>query len=113
MLSQHSQHILRNLQFDDDDLLLDPAQWSEAVATAIAEREGVGPLGFAHWQAIAAIRAYYFRFHAPPPMSKICREDIAPASCVQELFHTCLKAWRIAGLPYPGEEAKSYLSATR
>jgi len=25
-------------------------------------------------------------------------------------FTTCLGAWRVAGLPNPGEEAKSYLN---
>jgi tRNA 2-thiouridine synthesizing protein E len=30
---------------------------------------------------------------------------------VNDLFGYCLVAWRVAGLPNPGEEARSYLGS--
>ncbi len=113
MINKQTSSVLKSVAFDEDDLIIDPRQWTEDIAIAIAEKEGIGPLGPAHWNAIHAIRDYYFRLHAPPPMSKICRDETTQAPCVQELFHTCLTAWKVSGLPNPGEEAKSYLSATR
>ena len=101
--------VLTHIRFDEDGLLSDPDQWNEGVALALAYQEGISTLTDAHWQVLHALRKYYFKYHAPPPMSMICRDAETAMPCVQQLFHTCLAAWRIAGLPYPGEEAKSYL----
>jgi TusE/DsrC/DsvC family sulfur relay protein len=98
------------VQFDEDRLLLDPEQWSEALARFIAVREEVGELREQHWQIIYALRAHYARFGAAPAMIQVCRLHGQSPHWVQDLFHTCLNAWRVAGLPNPGEEAKSYLS---
>jgi tRNA 2-thiouridine synthesizing protein E len=38
--------------------LLDPADWTEEVALAVAEREGVR-LGTEHWRAIRIVRDWY------------------------------------------------------
>lgn len=32
------------------------------------------------------------------------------ADCLHQLFRSPRQAWRIAGLPNPGEEAKAYLA---
>jgi TusE/DsrC/DsvC family sulfur relay protein len=97
-------------EFDEDGLLCDPAQWNEALAQTIAHREGVGELGEAHWKVIHSLRQHYARFGAAPAMIQICRLHGYPKNWVHDLFHTCLNAWRVAGLPNPGEEAKTYLS---
>jgi len=39
----------------------------------------------------------------------VCRDAGVERERVNEMFGYCLNAWRIAGLPNPGEEAKSYL----
>lgn len=97
-------------QFDEDGLLRDPARWNEALAQEIAKREGVGPLTDEHWKVIRSLRQHYDRFGAAPAMIQVCRLHGRPHGWVHDLFHTCLNAWRVAGLPNPGEEAKSYLS---
>ncbi len=97
-------------EFDEDGLLCDPAQWSEVLAQTIAHREGVGELGEAHWKVIYSLRQLVARFGAAPAMIQICRLHGYPKNWVHDLFHTCLNAWRVAGLPNPGEEAKTYLS---
>jgi len=43
-------------------------------------------------------------------MKNVCRRHDKATNWVHDLFGTCLNAWRVAGLPNPGEEAKSYLS---
>jgi tRNA 2-thiouridine synthesizing protein E len=96
---------------DDSGLLRDPKQWNEATAQALAEHFGVGPLNDEHWQVIRALRDHYARFGAAPAMIRVCRAHGRDGAWVHDLFHTCLNAWRVAGLPDPGEEAKTYLSA--
>ena len=103
--------LFRNPQFDESGLLIDPADWSPALAQKLAGLAGLGPLTERHWAFLMSLRAYYEKFHAPPPPHKVCHDLHLPRSCGHELFDTCLSAWRIAGLPDPGEEAKAYLSA--
>ena len=64
-----------------------------------------------NWAFLNALRDYYQRFHVPPPTARLCHELHLKHGCGHMLFPSCLTAWRIAGLPDPGEEAKSYLSA--
>ena len=99
-----------HLEFDDDGLLKDPAQWSEAVAVEIARREGIGSLTGEHWEVIRSLRDHYTKFGVAPAMAQVCRNHGKGKNWVHDLFHTCLNAWRVAGLPNPGEEAKAYLN---
>jgi tRNA 2-thiouridine synthesizing protein E len=97
---------------DEHGLLVDPGQWSAAVAQALADYHGIGLLGEEHWQVIRALREHYARFGAAPAMIQVCRAQGHDRNWVHDLFHTCLNAWCVAGLPDPGEEAKTYLSGT-
>ncbi len=103
--------LLRNPEFDESGLLKDPRAWSPDLARELAQCDGIDELTDQHWAFIQSLRDYYEKFHVPPPASKICHDLHMNHGCGHELFHTCLEAWRIAGLPDPGEEAKSYMSA--
>lgn len=98
------------LEFDEDGLLKDPTQWNETVATEIARREGIGALTEDHWEVIRSLREHYAKFGVAPAMSSVCHKHGKSKHWVHDLFQTCLNAWRVAGLPNPGEEAKAYLS---
>ena len=98
------------IEFDEDGLLKDPSCWNEDVAREIARLEGIGPLNAEHWEVIRALRTYYLKFGVAPFMGHLGHENGKPRGWVHDLFHTCLVAWRVAGLPNPGEEAKSYMS---
>jgi len=95
--------------FDEDGFLLDPAQWDRQLAQRIASQEGVGDLGDAHWTVIRQLRDHYLKSGALSPTSHVCRVSQLDPQCVAGLFRNMLSAWRIAGLPNPGEEAKSYM----
>jgi len=99
-----------DLAFDDYGLLVNPDDWNEAVAIIIANRNGIEKLTANHWKIIHALREHYARFGVAPTMHNICRAYGHKSNWAHDLFHTCLNAWRVAGLPDPGEEAKSYLS---
>jgi dissimilatory sulfite reductase related protein len=96
--------------FDDDGLLKDPSAWTRALAERIAQAEGLGGLTEAHWKIIDALREYHAKYRVAPPIPQVCRDLGMPKNAAHDLFHTCMTAWRVAGLPNPGEEAKSYLS---
>jgi len=97
--------------FDEDGLIRDFASWSEQLGAALAQDAGIGPLTEAHWTIIRAMRKHYAQLGAAPAMHRICRDEGIERQQVNELFGYCLVAWRVAGLPNPGEEAKSYLSS--
>jgi dissimilatory sulfite reductase related protein len=96
--------------FDDDGLIRDFTSWSEPLAQALARDAGIDRLDEAHWKIIHALREHYARLGAAPAMHRVCHDADIERRQVNELFGYCMVAWRIAGLPNPGEEAKTYLS---
>ncbi len=102
---QHRAFIL----YDEDGFMLDPTQWTETLAGILAESAGVKTLTKPHWDIIYFIRERYLSFGSIPPMRTICRKMGSERDAVKGLFGGCLKLWRIAGLPNPGEEAKAYM----
>ena len=103
--------LLQDNEFDEYGLLIDPQHWTPELARELAHTDGIGELTGDHWAFINSLRAYYRRFHVPPSAHRICHDLKLERGSGHALFHTCLEAWRIAGLPDPGEEAKTYLSA--
>ena len=93
---------------DEDGFLLNPADWSEALASQIADLDGLSPLGERHWSVIHHIRERYYRVGGVPVMRLVCRATGLDKMEIHSLFGGCLAIWRIAGLPNPGEEAKAY-----
>ena len=102
--------LYQELTLDENGLLLDANDWSEQVALVIASKIGIERLSPDHWKVIFALRKHYNTFGVAPAMYNICRTNGQKSDWVHNLFNTCLDAWRVAGLPDPGEEAKSYLS---
>lgn len=97
-------------RFDEYGLLKDGHAWSEPLARQIAADLGIDPLTDAHWLIIYTLREHYARRGVPPQMHRVCQEAGIERRRVNDLFGYCLNAWRVAGLPHPGEEAASYLS---
>ena len=95
---------------DEDGLLVDPDDWNESVAKELAHLLDINELSPDHLLVIYALRDYYAKFGVAPSMNNVCHTYKKDALWVHNLFATCLNAWRVAGLPNPGEEAKTYLS---
>lgn len=98
------------LQFDEDGFLINIDAWSHETAILLAEMDGIGALGPDHWAVIEYLRKKHLEFGGLPIMSHVCRTVKLGKHGVHQLFGSCRSAWRIAGLPNPGEEAKSYMS---
>jgi tRNA 2-thiouridine synthesizing protein E len=97
-------------ELDDDGFLKDPALWDEDFARSLARIDGLGDLGPAHFSILRYLREHYLAHGALPPMKHVCRATHLPFHAVGDLFHGAREAWRLAGLPNPGEEAKSYMA---
>lgn len=96
-------------EFDEDGFLADPNKWDRNIAEQIASADGIGSLSDAHWAVIQNMREHYLDHGALVPASHVCRTNELDPQCVTELFQNMREAWRISGLPNPGEEAKSYM----
>ncbi len=100
---------LSNVQFDADGFLQRAEDWDPALAAEIASRDGIGPLEETHFKVIEAMRAHFFAHGTLPVMRQICSETGLEHHCVSDLLDDPRRAWRIAGLPNPGEEAIAYM----
>ncbi len=96
--------------FDELGFLLSPDLWTEVLAEQIAQQQGIDSLGEKHWRVIHHIRAKYLEVGGLPAMRLVCRAVSLSKQEVYDLFGGCLSVWRIAGLPDPGEEARTYMS---
>ncbi len=97
------------LDFDQDGFLTDPKQWNETIAKEIAQKDGLGQLNQAHFSIIQYLREHHLKYGSLPVMKHVCRVNHLGEHCVTELFHSPREAWRVSGLPNPGEEAKTYM----
>ncbi|MCL4490310.1 MAG: TusE/DsrC/DsvC family sulfur relay protein [Nitrospirae bacterium] len=97
------------ISVDDEGYLMNYEEWNEQVACALAEREGVDELTKDKMDIIKFMREYYRKYNFFPILGAVCKNLHKPRECVTEQFIDPLKAWKIAGLPYPGEQLVAYL----
>ncbi|MEW6590985.1 MAG: TusE/DsrC/DsvC family sulfur relay protein [Pseudomonadota bacterium] len=95
--------------FDPDGFLIDPDLWNESLADRIAQADGLQPLSELQIGLLHALRREFARHGTVTALSHVCHLTGQSADCMQRLFPDAREAWRVAGLPNPGEEAKAYL----
>jgi dissimilatory sulfite reductase related protein len=96
--------------FDEYGFVMEPEHWDAQLARHIASSEGIEHLGYEHWRILHFIRDHHARFGSVPLMRRVCRRNGIQRQQVKRLFSSCRSAWRIAGLPNPGEEALAYMN---
>jgi len=89
---------------DDDGFLVNLEDWSEAIASVLAAQEGIGELSEDKLDILKFMREYYQKYNFFPIVRFVCKNVHQPGTCVAEKFIDPVKAWKIAGLPNPGEE---------
>jgi tRNA 2-thiouridine synthesizing protein E len=94
---------------DAKGFLTDPALWDAHLATRMARRLGVGELAVEHWRVIERLRSGWLTEGHLPVQQHLCRELDLVSGCVDKLFGGLVEAWKVAGLPDPGEEARVYM----
>jgi TusE/DsrC/DsvC family sulfur relay protein len=99
-----------SVELDKNGYLKNMNAWNDAVAMAIAKREGIKKLTDEQLDVIKFLRSYYIRFNSFPLVRMVCTNLHKSKDCMTKPFKMDpLKAWKIAGLPQPVEEAVSYL----
>ena len=96
--------------FDAEGFMLNPNQWSEDWAKSQARTTGMGALQPEQLELLQNLRAEYAKTQAVFAYSHVCHISGEDPDCMQQLFPSPLDAWKLAGLPNPGEEAKAYMS---
>lgn len=97
-------------EFDAEGFMLNPDQWSETWANNQAQAAGLGMLQPEQLELLQNLRAEFAKTQAVFAYSHVCHISGEDPNCMQELFPSPLDAWKLAGLPNPGEEAKAYMS---
>ncbi|NLI11453.1 MAG: TusE/DsrC/DsvC family sulfur relay protein [Peptococcaceae bacterium] len=90
------------IEVDDEGFLIDPDDWSEDLAVALASREGI-TLTEDHWKIIRYLRDYYNEFQIAPMIRKLCKDTGYSLKQIYELFPAgpAKGACKLAGLPKP------------
>jgi len=92
------------ISVDDDGFLTRLEDWTEQVARVLARREGIADLPKDGLDILKFLREYYQTHHFFPIVRYVCKSVHQASNCVAEQFADPVKAWKIAGLPNPGEE---------
>jgi len=95
---------MMKINVDSDGFLVNSADWTEEVARVLAAREGIADLPEHRIDILKFMREYYLKHKFFPIVRYVCKNVHQPKNCVTEQFVDPVTAWKIAGLPNPGEE---------
>lgn len=91
------------VEVDEDGFILNPDDWTEAIAIAMSDTENIEELGEGHWKLIHYLRDYYKKFGVAPMIRKMCKQTGFQLKEIYELFPSgpAKGACKLAGLPKP------------
>lgn len=92
----------KEVDFNEEGYLIDPTEWNEAIAHAIAAEENVGPLTEAHFKLIHFLREQHANGQIVT-IRGIGKSGVVTTKDFYDLFPggPLKKACRIAGIPKP------------
>jgi TusE/DsrC/DsvC family sulfur relay protein len=96
------------ISVDEDGFLTDLEDWSETVALVLAAQEGITELAEDQLDILKFMREYYKKHKFFPIVRYVCKNVHQPSNCVTVKFMDPVTAWKIAGLPNPGEEVINF-----
>jgi TusE/DsrC/DsvC family sulfur relay protein len=98
------------ITIDEDGFLVRLEDWTETVARILAAREGTAELSEDKLDILKFMRAYYQKHRFFPIVRFVCKNVHQPRNCVTDQFIDPVTAWKLAGLPNPGEEVRMFRS---
>ncbi len=94
---------------DNNGFLINTMDWNRDFAIARSKEFDI-PLSNKHWDILFELRKNFNEHMSPPTLRLLCHTFDEENLCVSQYFKNALVAWKIAGLPDPGEEARTYMS---
>ncbi len=93
----------REIELDEEGFVIDPEDWSEDFASAIAAAEGITDITEDHWKVIYYLRDYFNEYQIAPMIRKLCKDTGFSLKYIYELFPAgpAKGACKLAGLPKP------------
>lgn len=98
------------IDVDKDGYLIRSEDWSEAAARVLAVHEGIAGLSREQFDILNYLRSYYQEHRFFPILRAVCNGVHQPSTCITDKFNDPVTAWKIAGLPNPGEEVNGFKS---
>lgn len=94
---------LSGVELDAEGFFVDPTQWTEEMAPALAAKEGIDELTEAHWKVVRFMRAEWASKGAAPSVRALSKTSGFSVKELYELFPKgpAKTAARIAGVPKP------------
>ncbi len=91
------------IEVDEDGFMVNPDEWNEEIAKALATTEDVTDLSEEHWKVINYLREYNAQYGIAPMIRKLCKETGYPLKKIYELFPSgpAKGACKVAGLAKP------------
>ncbi|MFI5035854.1 MAG: TusE/DsrC/DsvC family sulfur relay protein [Acidimicrobiales bacterium] len=92
-----------DVELNEEGFLVDPTQWTEEMAVALARKEGIDPLTEQHWQVIRFMRSEFLAKGTGPTVRMLGKTSGVPIKELYQLFPggPAKVAARIAGIPKP------------
>jgi TusE/DsrC/DsvC family sulfur relay protein len=91
------------VEVDAEGFLIDPEQWNETIAEAIAQENGIPELTDRHWLVIRFMRERYLATGTAPSIRSLGKESGVPIKELYQLFPKgpAKLAAKIGGIPKP------------
>ncbi|MDH4345108.1 MAG: TusE/DsrC/DsvC family sulfur relay protein [Thermoleophilia bacterium] len=91
------------VEVDPEGFLVDPSQWTDDVARAIAASTGVPELTDRHWLVVRYMRDTYLSTGSAPSIRSLGKESGVPIKELYQLFPKgpAKLAAKIGGIPKP------------
>jgi TusE/DsrC/DsvC family sulfur relay protein len=100
----------QKIDIDEDGFLVRLEDWTETIAGVLAGREGIADLSEDQLDILKFMRTYYVKYNFYPIVRYVCKNVHQPKNCVTDKFMDPVQAWKIAGLPNPGEDVNMFKS---
>ena len=91
------------ISVDEDGFMVNPEEWSERIALALASTENIEVMTDEHWKAVNFLRDYFSHYGIAPMVNKFCTETGFSLKKIYELFPSgpAKGACKVAGLEKP------------
>jgi len=91
------------IEIDEDGFMMEPKEWNERIALALASTEGLNELSDEHWKIVNYLRQYYLQFGIAPMIRKLCKETGFSLKQIYAMFPSgpAKGACKVAGLAKP------------